>query len=312
MRRRGLPSSEKLPRVGKATLLHQSIRPGNPPPTRGRDWPQPLPSVDRAFFFSFIQGIGGGDPAFGPLPSHSEKARQGGPDGLPGDPPPCKPLLKARLCCHLQSPKARVVSELPRRAVEHLPQSLGTLLVEGVPGPSGARGSGHESIHAPLVEVMDGIAHRLLSAAEALGDSRSMLAPRARQKHLASAQGESVFRAQPGLEGFTRFFGERTYKDWSFHGPYCNSQHETYLEDALGHRAGCRELGGVARGIGGRGGHELSRGERSSEGEGGPASVVGRHGLLAQESLALAEAGRGVRRGVGEELDGEGLPGAAV
>jgi hypothetical protein len=81
---------------------------------------------------------------------------------------------------------------------------------------------------------MDGIAHRLLSAAEALGDSRSMLAPRARQKHLASAQGESVFRAQPGMEGFTLFFGERTYKDWSFHGPYCNSQHETYLEDALG------------------------------------------------------------------------------
>src|SRR5215218_9719409 len=233
MRRRGLPSSEKLPRVGKATLLHQSIRPGNPPPTRGRDWPQPLPSVGRAFFFSFIQGIGGGDPAFGPLPSHSEKARQGGPDGLPGDPPPCKPLLEARLCCHLQSPKARVVSELPRGAVEHLPQEFGALLVEGVPGPSGARGSGNESIHAPLVEIMDGVAHCLLPAAEARGDSRGMLAPRARQKHLASAQGEGVFRAQPGLEGFPLLFGERTYKDGSFHGPYCNSQHETYLEDAL-------------------------------------------------------------------------------
>jgi hypothetical protein len=36
------------------------------------------------------------------------------------------------------------------------------------------------------------------------------------------------------LEGFTLLFGERTYKDWSFHGPYCNSQHETYLDDALG------------------------------------------------------------------------------
>src|SRR5215207_5198733 len=243
MRRRGLPSSEKLPRVGKATLLHQhSSR--KPTAQVCRDWPQPLPSVGRAFFFSFIQGIGGGDPAFGPLPSHSEKARQGGPDGLPGDPPPCKPLLEARLCCHLQSPKARVVSELPRAAVEHLPQSLGTLLVEGVPGPSGARGSGHESIHAPLVEVMDGVAHRLRPAAEALGDSRSMLAPRARQKHLASAQGESVFRAQPGMEGFTLFFGERTYKDWSFHGPYCNSQHETYLEDALG--SGCNSGHGIA------------------------------------------------------------------
>jgi hypothetical protein len=38
------------------------------------------------------------------------------------------------------------------------------------------------------------------------------------------------------MEGFTLLFGERTYKDWSFHGAYCNSQHETYLEDALGSR----------------------------------------------------------------------------
>jgi hypothetical protein len=81
---------------------------------------------------------------------------------------------------------------------------------------------------------VDGVAHRLLTAAEALGDPRGMLAPRARQKHLASAQGESVFRAQPGFEGFALLFGERTYKDGSFHDAYCNSQPKTYLEDALG------------------------------------------------------------------------------
>jgi hypothetical protein len=80
---------------------------------------------------------------------------------------------------------------------------------------------------------VDGVAHRLLPAAEDLGYFRGMLAPRTRQKRLASAQGESIFRAQPGLEGFTLLFGERTYRDWSFHGPYSNSQHETYLEDAL-------------------------------------------------------------------------------
>src|SRR5215207_11082197 len=216
-------------------LCSTSIRPGNPPP-RHRDRPRPRSSVGRAGFFSFIQGVGGGDPAFGPLPSHSEKARQGGPDSLPRYPLACKPLLEARLCCHPQSPKATVVSELPRGAVEHLFGSLGTLLVEGVAGSLGARGSGNESIQAPLVEVVDGVAHRLLSAAEALGYSRGMLAPRTRQKRLASAHGESVFRAQPGLEGFTFLFGERTYKDWSFHGPYCNSQHETYLEDVLAHR----------------------------------------------------------------------------
>jgi hypothetical protein len=118
--------------------------------------------------------------------------------------------------------------------VEHLPQEFGAPLVEGVAGPSGARGLGREGIQAPLVEVVDGVAHGLLPAAEAPGDPRGILSPGARQQDLASAQGESVFRAQPGLEVFTLLFGERTYKDWSFHGAYCNSQHETYLEDALG------------------------------------------------------------------------------
>ena len=89
-------------------------------------------------------------------PISSEKTRQGAPDGLGRDPPPCKPLLEARLRRDPQSPKAGVVSELlPRGAVEHLPQSLGTLLVEGVAGSFGARGSGNESIQeAPLVEIV--------------------------------------------------------------------------------------------------------------------------------------------------------------
>jgi hypothetical protein len=52
------------------------------------------------------------------------------------------------------SPKSQgssVVSELPPRAVEHLPKSLGALfLVEGLAGSFGARGSGPESILRPL------------------------------------------------------------------------------------------------------------------------------------------------------------------
>src|SRR3712207_4181649 len=155
-----------------------STRPGNPPP-RFWDWPRPLPSAHRAafFLFSFVEGVGGGDPPLGPLPSHSEKTRQGAPDSLARDPPVCKPLLEARLCCHLQSPKARVVSELPRGAVEHLFESLGTLLVEGVAGSFGARGSGNESIQAPLVEVVDGVAHRLLPAAQVLSYLRYICSP---------------------------------------------------------------------------------------------------------------------------------------
>jgi hypothetical protein len=48
------------------------------------------------------------------------------------------------------------------------------------------------------------------------------------------AQGESIFGAQPGFEGLALSIRKRTYKDWSFHGYYCNSQPEIYAEDALG------------------------------------------------------------------------------
>src|SRR3712207_8946730 len=49
-----------------------STRPGNPPP-RFWDWPRPLPSAHRAAFFSFVEGVGGGDPPLGPLPSHPRR-----------------------------------------------------------------------------------------------------------------------------------------------------------------------------------------------------------------------------------------------
>jgi hypothetical protein len=87
--------------------------------------------------------------------------------------------------------------------MEHLPQSLGTLLIEGIAGSFGARGFSNESIQAPLIEVVDRIAHRLLSTAETLGYFRGILAPRTGQQDLGSTQGESIFGAQRGLEGFT-------------------------------------------------------------------------------------------------------------
>ena len=86
-----------------------------------------------------------------------------------------------------------------------------------------------------IVELMDGVAHRLLAAAEAVGDPRGMLAPRTRQQDLGSAQGESVFGAQRGFGGLDApHLRTNLQRDWSFHGPYCNSHHETYLDDALG------------------------------------------------------------------------------
>src|SRR5829696_10548330 len=99
MRRKGFPSSEKLLKMGRATRLHQH---SSRKPTAQVSGLAAATSISRSRrLFSFIQGVRGGDPPLGPLPSHSEKTRQGAPDGLTRDPPLCKPLLKARLCRHL-------------------------------------------------------------------------------------------------------------------------------------------------------------------------------------------------------------------
>src|SRR5215208_6641601 len=230
-RRKGFPSSAQLLKVGKATLLHQHSS-SKPVAHSGS---AAATSISRSrLLFSFVEGIGRAYPSLGPLPPHSQKACERRPDGLTRDPPLRKSLLEAHLCRHLQCPEARIVSELPRRAVEHLPQSLGALLLEGIAGSFGARGSGNEGIQASLVEVVDGVAHRLLSAAEVGGYLRDLVSPRTGQKHLGTAQGEGVFGAQPRFQGFAFFFGKRTYEDWSFHAYYCNSQPETYSGDALG------------------------------------------------------------------------------
>jgi hypothetical protein len=42
-------------------------------------------------------------------------------------------------------------------------------------------------------------------------------------KHLGTAQGESVFGAQPGFKPFAFIGGELTYKDRRLHAYYCNS-----------------------------------------------------------------------------------------
>src|SRR5829696_2209673 len=118
MRRRGFPSSVQLLKVGKASRLHQH---SSSKPTAHSE-SAAATSISRSRrLFSFVQRIRGADPAFGSLPTHSKKARQSSPDGLPRDTPFDESLLKGNLCCHLQSPEAGVPAKLPRGAVEHLP-----------------------------------------------------------------------------------------------------------------------------------------------------------------------------------------------
>src|SRR5215208_5420143 len=117
--------------------------------------------------------------------------------------------------------------------MEHLPQSLGTPLVEGGVDALGTRRFGHQSIYAALVEVVDGVAHRLLSAAQVGGYLWGLISPRTRQQDLGAAQSESVFGAQSGFKPIALLFRKRTYKDWRFHGYSCSSLAEVCPGDAL-------------------------------------------------------------------------------
>src|SRR5215204_3718962 len=96
----GSPSSEKALKVGSATRLHQHSS-KKPMAHRGSASATSISrSLAKLAFFSFVEGVGGGDPPLGPLPLHSEKARQSGSHGLRGDPLLCEPFLEGNLGCH--------------------------------------------------------------------------------------------------------------------------------------------------------------------------------------------------------------------
>src|SRR5215218_9923645 len=94
MRRKGFPSSVQLLKVGKASRLHQH---SSSKPTVQSGSASAIAISRSRRLFSFVQGIGGGDPPLGPLPPHAQKARKRRPDGLPRDPLASQPLLEGSL-----------------------------------------------------------------------------------------------------------------------------------------------------------------------------------------------------------------------
>src|ERR671920_313071 len=175
MRRIGLPSSAQLLKVGRASRLHQHS--SSKPTTHSGSDPAISISLSRRLF-SLVEEIGRGEPPLTPHPSPPKKARKSSPGGPPRAPPLGDPLLEGDLRRHLKGPEATVVAELPRSAVEQLPQGLGAVLVESVASSLGTRRFGHQSIQAPRVEVVDGVAHRLLATSEVRSYSRSLVSPR--------------------------------------------------------------------------------------------------------------------------------------
>src|ERR671916_57665 len=138
------------------------------------------PVASEASLFSFVEGVGGGDPPLGPHPPHRKQARQGSPDGLPRDALFGEPFLEGDIGGHLQSPKARGAPELPRGAVEHPPQGLGALLVESAMDALGSRGARGEGVETTFVEGSDGVPDRLRGASEVFGYLRGRLSSDAR------------------------------------------------------------------------------------------------------------------------------------
>src|SRR5918993_5118797 len=242
-RRKGSPSSLQALSVGSAKRLHQH---SSSKPTAQVLGFSAATSISRSrLLFSFVQGVRGGYPPLGAHPANPQQARKRRPDRLSGDALFGEPVLVSRFGGHPQGPQARLVSELPRGAVEHPSELLSALFVEGVAGSPRARGLRFEGEKTPPVEVVDGVAHRLGGASEVRGDLRGALALRARQEHLRAVHGEGVFGAQPLFEALALLFGQRTYKDRCFHGRYRNPSTETYLEDALG--ASRQDAAGIGR-----------------------------------------------------------------
>src|SRR5919112_5234318 len=83
VRRGGLPSSAQALSVGRATRLHQH---SSKKPTAQVSGLASATSISRSRrLFSFVEGVGGGDPTLGPHPANPEQARKRRPHRLPRD-----------------------------------------------------------------------------------------------------------------------------------------------------------------------------------------------------------------------------------
>ena len=84
------------------------------------------------------------------------------------------------------------------------------------------------------VEGVDGVADRLVGAAERPGDRRDGLAAGAGEHDLAAAQGEGLGRAQAGLQGLALGVRQGTHNERSLHAPECTPWPSILAESALG------------------------------------------------------------------------------
>jgi hypothetical protein len=87
----------------------------------------------------------------------------------------------SKLTCAAISSVQRLLS-LPnslgeRCSISLMASALSSSKAEGGAGSLWARGAGHQSVQATLVEIVDGITHRLLPAAQVLSYLRDFISP---------------------------------------------------------------------------------------------------------------------------------------
>src|SRR5215204_3185601 len=180
--------------------------------------------------FSRILRIWGSDPAFGPLPAHSQ-ARKRCPDGLARDLLFGEPFFEADLGGHLQSPKATLFAEFARVLMKQLAQSLSLLRIESPVNSMRMLRTWLKRLRESLlVESVDGVARRLRIAAQFVSDLVGVFASVASEQDLATAQGEGIRRAQACLQGLTLGVAQGTHEDRSFHRVEDNHQLPCCLE----------------------------------------------------------------------------------
>src|SRR3954471_2944146 len=230
IRRGGRPSPLQACNEGRAKRLHQAS--SSKPTTHSGLTSERRISRSRRLF-SFVLGVGAGDPALGAQPALSH-ALQRDTHGLRAHPLFGYPLLEARFGGQSECPQARVPAELPGASMKHLAQLIGPLPVEGGTDLLGSRRALAQSLLEPsLVEALYGGARRLGVAAQRAGYPVGILAPGAGEQDLATAEDESVGGAQAVLQSLALGIRNRTHEDRSSHADHRSILRMTYSEDAL-------------------------------------------------------------------------------
>src|ERR671914_372870 len=113
------------------------------------------------------------------------------------------------------------------------PQLFGFLARKSSVAGVGTRRTLAQAGQASAVERFDGVADRLVVAAQVVGNLWGVPSSGAGQENPAAAQDQGLGRAPACLQVLALGVGYGTHKDWWHHARYCNTSQNTLSEHAL-------------------------------------------------------------------------------